>query len=70
MKRPLVYLLGAICLVAVLVPAIALIQGGNSLSGIGPGKTHAITRGDLVVTVTVQGTLGARCDAQPTRPLP
>ena len=57
MKRPLVYLLGAICLVAVLVPAIALIQGGNSLSGIGPGKTHAITRGDLVVTVTVQGTL-------------
>ncbi len=57
MKRLLVYLLLAICLVAVSVPAIALIRGGNSLSEIGPRKTYTITRGELVVTETVQGTL-------------
>jgi len=57
MKRLLVCLLLVGVVVAVLVPAIALIRGGNSLSEIGPRKTHTITRGDLVVTVTVQGTL-------------
>ena len=57
MKRLLACLLLVGVVVAVLVPAIALIRGGNSLSEIGPRKTHTITRGDLVVTVTVQGTL-------------
>ena len=57
MKRLLVFVLLAICVVAVSVPAIALIGDGNSLSEIGPGKTHAITRGDLIVTETVEGTL-------------
>jgi len=43
--------------VAVLVPAAALIPGDRSLRDIGPVLTHTITRGDLIVTVTEQGTL-------------
>ncbi len=47
----------AICLLAVLVPAAALIPGANSSRELGPVLTHTITRGDLIVTVTEQGTL-------------
>jgi len=47
----------AIGLLAVLVPAVALIPGANSSREQGPVLTHTITRGDLIVTVTEQGTL-------------
>jgi multidrug efflux pump subunit AcrA (membrane-fusion protein) len=41
----------------VLVSAVVLIRGAISPHGTGPTLTHTITRGDLVVTVTEQGTL-------------
>lgn len=47
----------AIGAVAVLVSAAALIRGANSSRATGPRLTHMVTRGDLVVTVTEQGTL-------------
>ena len=47
----------AIGLLAVLAPAAALIPGATSSREIGPFATHTITRGDLIVTVTEQGTL-------------
>jgi multidrug resistance efflux pump len=43
--------------VAVIASAAALIPGADSSRRIGPELTHTITRGDLVVTVTEQGTL-------------
>ncbi len=47
----------AIGAVAVLVSAAALIPGALSPRQTGPKLTHTITRGDLLVTVTEQGTL-------------
>jgi HlyD family secretion protein len=47
----------AISVVAVIASAAALIPGADSSRQIGPELTHTITRGDLVVTVTEQGTL-------------
>jgi len=47
----------AIGVVAVLTPAAALIPGVTSSRQTGPKLTHTITRGDLIVTVTAQGTL-------------
>ena len=43
--------------VAAVVSAVALIPGAISSREIGPRLTHTITRGDLIVTVTEQGTL-------------
>jgi multidrug efflux pump subunit AcrA (membrane-fusion protein) len=43
--------------VAVLASAAVLIPGANSSREIGSELTHTITRGDLLVTVTEQGTL-------------
>ena len=47
----------AIGVVAVVASAAALIPGAGSSREIGPVLTHTITRGDLIVTVTEQGTL-------------
>ncbi|MHC4405170.1 MAG: efflux RND transporter periplasmic adaptor subunit, partial [Planctomycetota bacterium] len=47
----------AIGVVAVVASAAALIPGARSSRQIGPTVTHTITRGDLIVTVTEQGTL-------------
>ena len=46
-----------IALVAVAAPAATLIPDAKSSRQIGPALTHTITRGDLIVTVTEQGTL-------------
>jgi multidrug efflux pump subunit AcrA (membrane-fusion protein) len=43
--------------VAVVASTAALIPGAGSPSEIGPELTHTITRGELIVTVTEQGTL-------------
>lgn len=43
--------------VAVLVAAVTLIRGAMSTRDAGPMLTHTIARGDLVVSVTEQGTL-------------
>jgi len=43
--------------VAAVGSAVALIPGAISSREIGPRLTHTITRGDLIVTVTEQGTL-------------
>jgi multidrug resistance efflux pump len=43
--------------VAAVASAVALIPGAISSREIGPRLTHTITRGDLIVTVTEQGTL-------------
>jgi multidrug resistance efflux pump len=43
--------------VVVVASAVALIRGAGSSRRIGPRLTHTITRGDLIVTVTEQGTL-------------
>ncbi len=43
--------------VAAVASAVALIPGAISSREIGPKLTHTITRGDLIVTVTEQGTL-------------
>jgi len=47
----------AIAIVAVVASAAALIPGAGSPDSLGPVSTHTITRGDLLVTVTEQGTL-------------
>ena len=47
----------AISVVAVIASAAVLIPRADSSRQIGPELTHTITRGDLVVTVTEQGTL-------------
>ena len=47
----------AIGVVAVMASAAVLIPGANSSRQIGPVLTHTIARGDLIVTVTEQGTL-------------
>jgi len=47
----------AIGVVAVLASAVALIPGAMSRRESGPTLTHTITRGDLIVSVTEQGTL-------------
>jgi len=47
----------AIGVVTVVASAAALIRGAGSSREIGPKLTHTITRGDLIVTVTEQGTL-------------
>jgi len=47
----------AIAVIAVVVSAAALIPGTGSSREIGPDLTHTITRGELIVTVTEQGTL-------------
>jgi len=47
----------AIAVIAVVVSAVALIPGAGSSQQIGPLLTHTITRGELIVTVTEQGTL-------------
>ncbi len=49
--------LPAIAVVAVVASAAVLIPGAGSSQQIGPLLTHTITRGDLIVTVTEQGTL-------------
>ena len=46
-----------ICVVAAVASAVVLIPGAISSREIGPRLTHTITRGDLIVTVTEQGTL-------------
>jgi len=43
--------------VAVVASAVTLIPGAISSREIGPRLTHTVTRGDLIVTVTEQGTL-------------
>jgi len=43
--------------VAAVASAVALIPGAISSREIGPRLTHTITRGDLIVTVTEQGTM-------------
>ena len=43
--------------VAAVALAVALIPGAISSREIGPRLTHTVTRGDLIVTVTEQGTL-------------
>ena len=43
--------------VVVVASAVALIRGAGSSRENGPKLTHTITRGDLIVTVTEQGTL-------------
>jgi HlyD family secretion protein len=48
---------GILLAVAVVASAAALIPGAGSSRQIGPELTHTITRGDLIVTVTEQGTL-------------
>jgi len=52
-KRGLV----AIAVVAVVASAAALIPGASSSREIGPELTHTTARGDVIVTVTEQGTL-------------
>jgi len=47
----------AIAVVAVVASATVLIPGAGSSREIGPELTHTITRGELIVTVTEQGTL-------------
>jgi multidrug efflux pump subunit AcrA (membrane-fusion protein) len=47
----------AIAVIAVVASAAALLPGTGSSREIGPELTHTITRGDLIVTVTEQGTL-------------
>jgi len=47
----------AIGIIAVLGSAVALIPRASSSRQTGPERTHTITRGDLIVTVTEQGTL-------------
>jgi multidrug efflux pump subunit AcrA (membrane-fusion protein) len=47
----------AIGVVAVVASAAALLPGNGSSRQIAPELTHTITRGDLIVTVTEQGTL-------------
>jgi len=47
----------AISVVAVVASAAALLPGTGSSQKIGPLLTHTITRGELIVTVTEQGTL-------------
>ena len=47
----------AIAVIAVVASAAALIPGTSSSRQIGPLLTHTITRGELIVTVTEQGTL-------------
>jgi len=47
----------AIGLVAVVVPAATLIPGTRQSRRIDPELTHAVKRGNLIVTVTEQGTL-------------
>ena len=49
--------LSAIGVVAVAASVATLIPGAGSSRQIGPVLTHTITRGDLIVTVTEQGTL-------------
>ena len=46
-----------IVVVAVVVSATALISGDDSSREIGPELTHITTRGELIVTITEQGTL-------------
>jgi HlyD family secretion protein len=46
-----------ISIVAALAAAVALVPGALSPGSADPALTHTITRGDLVVTVTEQGTL-------------
>jgi multidrug efflux pump subunit AcrA (membrane-fusion protein) len=55
--RSLAGALLAICLFAVLAAGAALVPGASSSPQIGPKQIHTITRGDMVVTVTEQGTL-------------
>ncbi|MHC4205149.1 MAG: efflux RND transporter periplasmic adaptor subunit [Planctomycetota bacterium] len=50
-------ILSAAAVVAVVVSAAALIPDTGSSREIGPELTHTITRGELIVTVTEQGTL-------------
>ncbi|MHC4071021.1 MAG: efflux RND transporter periplasmic adaptor subunit [Planctomycetota bacterium] len=49
--------LPAIVMVAVVALVAALVPGDDSSSEISPELTHTITRGELIVTVTEQGTL-------------
>jgi len=46
-----------ISVIAAVASAVALIPGATSSRETGPRLTHTITRGDLLVTVTAQGTL-------------
>ena len=46
-----------IAVIAAVVSAASLIPGASSSSDLGPVLTHTIARGDLLVTVTEQGTL-------------
>jgi HlyD family secretion protein len=47
----------AIGVIAVLLSVVVLIPRASSSRQTGPERTHTITRGDLIVTVTEQGTL-------------
>ena len=47
----------AVAVIAVVVSAVSLIPGAGSSRELGPELTHTITRGDLLVTVSEQGTL-------------
>ena len=54
----------AIGLLTVIGSAAALIPGALSSRETGPKLTHTITRGDLLVTVTEQGTLESSNNAE------
>ncbi len=56
--------LTAIAVIAVLASAALLIPDAGSSREIGPELTHTITRGDLIVTVTEQGTLESADNAE------
>jgi len=58
LSRPwLTRVLPAIGVITALVSAVVLMPRASSSQEIGPEVTHTITRGDLIVTVTEQGTL-------------
>ena len=46
--------------IAVVASAAAIIPGASSSRALDPALTHTITRGELLVTVTEQGTLEVR----------
>ncbi len=54
----------AVVLIAVVAPAAAIIPRGSSSRQLDSALTHTITRGDLVVSVTEQGTLESSNNAE------
>ena len=54
----------AVVVIAVVAPVAAIIPRGSSSRRLGQALTHTITRGDLVVSVTEQGTLESSNNAE------